>query len=438
MAAVILGVGRSIGETMAVIMVAGNQPVMPGSPLNGLRTMTANIVLEMGYAADLHREALIATSVVLFVFILLINFLFSLVKRGRSDAKPFRRAGYMIAPLASLFKRQRGHSGPQYGHSGPQRGRSGPQYGHSGLVPESKKNRSRGNAFLSINAFITTAFAVFWNFLHKLLPLALRVAVLTAASATALITVFLIGYILVKGIPNITPSLFEPVYTSENVSLFPAFVNTVFITALSLLLSAPLGVFSAIYLVEYARRGNRLVRVVRIAAETLTGIPSIVYGLFGMLLFVVGLHWGYSLLAGAFTLAVMTLPLIMRTTEEALLSVPDTYREGSLGLGAGQLRTVFAIVLPAAMPGILAGIILAVGRIVGETAALIFTAGTVARIPTGLFSSARTLSVHIYSLSSEGLYLNQSYATAVLLLVLVLGINAFSSLMAKKLTAVAP
>jgi phosphate transport system permease protein len=177
-----------------------------------------------------------------------------------------------------------------------------------------------------------------------------------------------------------------------------------------------------------------LVRVARIAAETLTGIPSIVYGLFGMLLFVVWLHWGYSLIAGAFTLAVMVLPLIMRTTEEALLSVPDTYREGSFGLGAGRLRTVFSIVLPAAGPGILAGVILAIGRIVGETAALIFTAGTVARLPSSAFSSARTLSVHIYSLSSEGLYLNQAYATAVLLLVLVLCINALSSMTAKKLT----
>ena len=274
----------------------------------------------------------------------------------------------------------------------------------------------------------------FLRLLHRLLLGVLRFAVFAAAGLTALITAFLIGYILVKGIPHLTPSLFAPVYTSENVSLFPALVNTVFITALSLLLAVPPGVFAAVYLVEYARRGNRLVRVARVAAETLTGIPSIVYGLFGMLLFVVWLHWGYSLIAGAFTLAVMVLPLIMRTTEEALLSVPDTYREGSFGLGAGRLRTVFFIVLPAAGPGILAGVILAIGRIVGETAALIFTAGTVAKLAGNLFSSARTLSVHIYSLSSEGLFLDQAYATAVLLLVLVLCINALSSLMAKKLT----
>ena len=203
---------------------------------------------------------------------------------------------------------------------------------------------------------------------------------------------------------------------------------------LSLLIAAPLGIFAAIYLVEYARRGNKLVSVVRLAAETLAGIPSIVCGLFGMLLFVVWLRWGYSLMAGACTLAIMVLPLIMRTAEESLLSVPDTYREGSLGLGAGLLRTVFAIVLPAATPGILAGLILAIGRIVGETAALIFTAGTAAKLPDGLFSSVRTLSVNMYNLSSEGLYLNQAYATAVILLVLVIGINALSSHLAKKLS----
>ena len=205
-------------------------------------------------------------------------------------------------------------------------------------------------------------------------------------------------------------------------------------TFLSLLIAAPLGIFSAIYLVEYAKRGNKFVGVVRITAETLSGIPSIVYGLFGFLMFVIALDWGYSLLAGAFTLAIMILPVIMRTTEEALKSVPDSYREGSFGLGAGKLRTVFRIVLPAAMPGILAGIILSVGRIVGETAALIYTAGTVAQVPDTLLGSGRTLSVHMYSLWSEGLNSEQSYATAVVLLVIVASLNALSSALAKRLT----
>ena len=250
-----------------------------------------------------------------------------------------------------------------------------------------------------------------------------------AAMLTFAVLLFLIGYILVTGIPHLKPSLFRWNYTSENVSMMPAILTTVETTALALLLAVPLGLFTA----EYAKRGNKLVNVIRITTETLSGIPSIVYGLFGMLFFVTRLHWGYSLLAGAMTLAIMILPLIMRTAEEALMAVPDSYREGSFGLGAGRLRTVFRIVLPAAGPGILSGVILGIGRIVGETAALIFTAGTMAQIP-GLFQSGRTLAIHMYVLSGEALHMNEANATAVVLLLVVLLMNMLSALAAKKLT----
>lgn len=223
-------------------------------------------------------------------------------------------------------------------------------------------------------------------------------------------------------------------YTSENASVVPALINTIVMTILSLLIAVPFGIFSAIFLVEYSGKGNKFVEVIRLTTETLSGIPSIVYGLFGMLFFVNTLDWGFSILAGAFTLSIMILPLIMRTTEEALKSVPDSYREGSFGLGAGKLRTVFRIVLPSAVPGILAGVILAIGRIVGETAALIYTAGSVAQIPKSVMGSGRTLAVHMYHLSSEGLYMDQAYATAVILLVLVVGINTLSGMIARKLT----
>ena len=216
--------------------------------------------------------------------------------------------------------------------------------------------------------------------------------------------------------------------------MMPSIINTLVITFLSLLIAVPLGIFSAIYLVEYAKRGNKFVEIIRLTTETLSGIPSIVYGLFGALFFVTTLKWGYSLLAGALTLSIMILPLIMRTTEEALKSVPDSFREGSFGLGAGKLRTVFCVVLPSAVPGILAGVILAVGRIVGETAALIYTAGTVPAVPKSVMGSGRTLAVHMYNLSSEGLYMDQAYATAVVLLVLVVGINCLSGYIAKKIT----
>lgn len=246
--------------------------------------------------------------------------------------------------------------------------------------------------------------------------------------------VFLIGYILINGVPNLTSDLFSLKYTSENVSMFPAIINTLIMTGLSLLFAVPLGIFASIYLVEYAKRGNKFVEVVRLTAETLQGIPSIVYGLFGMLFFVGALGWGLSVLSGAATMAIMILPLIMRTSEEALKSVSDSFREGSFGLGAGKLRTVFRIVLPSAVPGILSGIILAIGRVVGETAALMYTAGTVAEVPSNIMGSGRTLSVHMYTLSCEGLHINQAYATAVVLLITVLLINAISSFIAKRIT----
>ena len=262
----------------------------------------------------------------------------------------------------------------------------------------------------------------------------LLLLVLTAAFITVATLLFLVGYVLVSGVPHLKPSLFALEYTSENVSMIPAILNTIEMVLIALIFAVPFGVGAAIYLVEYAKKGNKVVGLVRLTAETLTGIPSIIYGLFGMLFFGVALGWGYSMLSGAMTLAIMVLPTIMRTTEEALLSVPDSYREGSFGLGAGKLRTVFQIVLPAAIPGILSGVILSVGRIVGETAALIYTAGTVAGL-AGAMDSGRTLAIHMYVLSNEGMHKNEANATAVILLLIVLGINAVSGKLAKKLEA---
>ena len=272
------------------------------------------------------------------------------------------------------------------------------------------------------------------SYLRHPASLIMMILVKLAALITFTVLIFLIIYILVHGVPYLKPSLFSLHYNSENASLMPALINTVIMTLLSLLLAVPIGIFSAIFLAEYAGKGNNFVDIIRLTTETLSGIPSIVYGLFGMLFFVSTCHWGFSLLAGAFTLAIMILPLIMRTTEEALLSVPDSYREGSFGLGAGKLRTVFYIVLPSAVPGILAGVILAIGRIVGETAALIYTAGSVAQVPSSVLGSGRTLAVHMYLLASEGLYMDQAYATAVILLVLVVVINTLSGIVAKRLT----
>ena len=270
---------------------------------------------------------------------------------------------------------------------------------------------------------------------YKNRPFSLLLLGLVSLAALITVAVFLliIGYIFIKGVPNINLSLFEWTYNTDNVSMLPSIINTFLITIATLIIAVPIGVFSAIYLVEYAKKGSRLVYAVRITTVTLAGIPSIIYGLFGYLMFASALQLGYTFIGGVLTLSIMVLPTIMSTTEEALKAVPDSYREGSFGLGAGKLRTVFRIVLPSAIPGIFSGVVLSTGRIVGETAALIFTAGTAPKVPSSIFSSTRTLAVHMYSLLSEGLYINQAYATAVVILVMVIGLNALSSKIAKTL-----
>ena len=267
-----------------------------------------------------------------------------------------------------------------------------------------------------------------------------RGVIYAGALFTTLVLLGIVGFILVNGVPHLTPTLFEWSYTSENVSLMPALISTLYMALLALLIAVPIGVSSAIYLVEYAKPGSRFVRAVRVTTETLQGIPSIIYGLFGMLFFTTVLGWGLSLLSGACTLAIMVLPVVMRTAEEALIAVPASYRAGGFALGAGNLRTIFRCVLPSALPGIVGGVLLALGRCVGEVAALLFTAGTIAQIPDfggqgifALFDSCRTLAVHMYVLASEGLHIDETYATAVVLLVLVTLLNVIANVAEKRL-----
>ncbi len=255
----------------------------------------------------------------------------------------------------------------------------------------------------------------------------LRVLIELSAFIVGAILLLIIGYVLILGIPELKWSLFEWKYSSENVSMLPALINTLFVMLLTLSIALPVSISAAIYLSEYAREG-RIVKVIRMTAETLSGIPSIVYGLFGYIFFSSFLHFGYSILSGSLTLAIMILPIVMRTTEEALMEVPLSLREGSYALGAGKLRTIFCVVIPSALPSILSGVILAVGRIVGETAALIYTAGSATNIASSLLSSGRTLSVHMYALMSEGLHMEEARATSAVLLVLVLFINLLSRL----------
>ena len=241
---------------------------------------------------------------------------------------------------------------------------------------------------------------------------------------TIAVLAWILIYIISKGISQINFKFLSDIYrpTAGKAGIFPMIVSTLDIIAVTVLISTPIGICSAIYLVEYSKPG-RVLDTIRFATETLAGIPSIIYGLFGLIFFVITLHFKYSILSGALTLSIMVLPTIIRTTEEALKAVPDSYREGSLALGATKLKTVSRVILPCAIPGILTAIILSVGRIVGETAAVYLTAGFVPNIPTSIMKSGRTLSVHLYSLAKEGISFEQAYATATILIVIVAVIN---------------
>lgn len=264
--------------------------------------------------------------------------------------------------------------------------------------------------------------------------LSLLLSFLLKCSIISVLLVFfiLIGFIFYKGILHINLNLFEFKYTSENISMMPSLINTINMIFCSILLAVPIGIFAAVFLTQYASKRNKLVNVVRIASETLVGIPSIVYGLFGYLAFVIYFGFKTSFIAGALTLSIMILPLILRSSEEALKSVDTGYKEAALALGASKIRTVFKIIIPSAMAGILSGVILSIGKIVGESAALLYTSGTVAKV-AGVFDSGRTLSVHMYAISSEGLHINEAYSTAMILIIIVFFINLFSNLIAKRL-----
>lgn len=265
---------------------------------------------------------------------------------------------------------------------------------------------------------------------HKNLAKALTVAMYTATALMAIALISILTYIVYKGIFHISWGLFEIKYTSENMSIMPALINTIYICILSLLLAMPVGLGTAVYIFEYSKADSKLIRIVRLTIQTLAGIPSIVYGLFGYLCFVVFLEMGFSVIAGAFTLAIMILPIIITTSEEAIRAVPKGYKEASLALGASKERTIFSVILPAAMSGILEGIILSIGRIIGESAALIYTAGTVAQMT--ITGSGRTLAIHMYALWSEGIAREQGYATAFILLIIVVVLQLVATKLIKR------
>ena len=372
-ASLILALGRAIGETMAVTMVAGNAVNYPTGFFMSFRTLTANIVLEMGYAGELQMGALVATGVVLLLFVLAVNVLVGLATGERKKERGWKRP---ITPLDRVAYR------------------------------------------LKIERF---GLIISWT-----------CAVLTGA---ALLTI--VGWIVVNGAPHLSWKFVFGNYSVLNHAAYtigPSIVATCMVVALSVGIGVPLGVAAAVYLHEYAGRGSRLVKLIRGSVDILSGVPSIVYALFGAITFKTWFGGSISILAGSLTIALMLLPIVIRSTEESLKTVSDGLREGSFALGAGKMRTIFKIVLPSALPGIVSAIILAVGRVVSESAPFIYTMGSsIQAMPQSYMSSGTTLAVALYGFAGEGRYMNEAYATALVLIVLVLGLNLLAELVGKGL-----
>lgn len=357
----IMGTGRAIGETMAVIMVAGNSAAFPGGLFTNIRTLTTNIAMEMAYAetGSTHQSALIATGFVLLVLVLIINFSIGFIKKDAGGSKRARRLSAGDRSVNAVY-RQKG-------------------------------------LFSMIGKYVAIVLAVF----------------------IAAMLVGILLFIVINGISNISPSFLFGKSTYSHPSLLPAFVTTGLIIVIALAIAFPIGVGAAVYLHEYSKPGSRIVRVIRLFTDTLSGIPSIVFALFGNILFVSMWFHTYSILAGAFTMAIMILPTMVRSIEESLIAVPDALREASLACGASKLYTLVHVVLPQALAGMLTAIVLSIGRIVGESAALIYTSGSSFMMPNGLLTPCATFAVAIYTFTSEGRYMGEAYATAFVLIVFV-------------------
>ncbi len=396
-ASLVLGIGRALGETMAVVMVAGNAVAYPDSLFNSFRVLTANIVIEMGYAGEVQQGALVATGVVLLCFVLLVNVLFGFL------SKKATRGAVERASRSRIFKNRQRKTDKK--------------------TPKWRLACKDRLAALKYKCKTAQIGAV-----------ASWAAGMIAAAALLLV----VGFIFIKGTPTLfqKPHLLvgEYEFGSKNITILPSIVSTLMAVGLSLLIAVPVGVCTAVFLNEYAKKDNFLIRAIRGAIDLLSGVPSIVYGLFGMIAFLPILGGKSSILAGSLTVSLMLLPTVVRSTEESLKSVQNSLREGSFALGAGKLRTIFKIVLPSALPGIMSAIILSMGRVVAESAPFMYTMGSViSAMPNSYMDSNATLAVALYRLSGEGWYMDEAYATAVVLIVFVLGLNLLAQVVSAKL-----
>lgn len=376
--AMVLGMGRAVGETMAVMMIAGNAPFIPKDLFSYFRTMTINIALEMGYATGIHRSSLIATAFILLLFILLLNIILYIIKGNHID--------FSLYNIIDLFNRF--------------------------IFNKRTKNNINNFSFKKIKIKNVSIKSDILKFIS---------VIATIVSTSFLL--FIVLFIFIRGIPYINFNLLFGKSDNSQMTLFPAIVSTAMMLFMALIIAVPIGVFSAIYLTEYSKNNGKLIYFIRIFTDSLSGIPSIVFGLFGMLIFLDLFGIGRNILSGSLTLVLIILPSIIRQTEETLMSIPPSLREGSLALGASKVRTIFKIVLPCGFSGIITAIILSIGRIVGESAALIYTSGAVRYMPYGYFSAGSSFAVMMWMFSSEGLYINQTFATASILLMIVIFLN---------------
>ena len=430
-ASLVLGIGRALGETMAVVMVAGNSVAYPDSLFNSFRVLTANIVMEMGYAGEVQQGALVATGVILLVFVLIVNLIF-----GAISKKTIKSAVNKTGLFSRIFKKDDEKSGVKNSVASGVASKI-----TSGVATDEKggeKNDAK-NGVTKRNIFFEKIGDFFSSLKYKMKTASVGAGVSVGAGIFAGITLLLIiGFVLVKGAPTLfsNPHLLFGKYefNSEKITILPSIVTTLMTLALSLLVAVPIGICTAIFLNEYAKKNNVFIKIIRGAIDLLNGVPSIVYGLFGMITVVALIKGRSTIMAGSLTVGIMLLPTIVRSTEESLKSVQDSLREGSFALGAGKMRTIFKIVLPSALPGILSAIILSMGRVISESAPFIYTMGSViSAMPAGYFDSNATLAVALYRLSGEGWYVNEAYATAVVLIVLVLALNFLAELIAGKL-----
>lgn len=434
-ASLVLGIGRALGETMAVVMVAGNSVAYPDSLFNSFRVLTANIVMEMGYAGEVQQGALVATGVILLVFVLIVNLIF-----GAISKKTIKSAVNKTGLFSRIFKKDDEKSGVKNSVASGVAGKitSGVATGEKGDEKGGEKTDAKSDV-TKRNIFFEKIGDFFSSLKYKMKTASVGAGVSVGAGIFAGITLLLIiGFVLVKGAPTLftNPHLLFGKYefNSEKITILPSIVTTLMTVALSLLVAVPIGICTAIFLNEYAKKNNVFIKIIRGAIDLLNGVPSIVYGLFGMITFVALIKGRSTIMAGSLTVGIMLLPTIVRSTEESLKSVQDSLREGSFALGAGKMRTIFKIVLPSALPGILSAIILSMGRVISESAPFIYTMGSViSAMPTGYFDSNATLAVALYRLSGEGWYVNEAYATAVVLIVLVLALNFLAELIAGKL-----